>query len=61
MSQYDEFAVNYHWLYSDYVFKGKPYLEEHKDVLKDAGPIVSGLAAIPSVATVPLLRLRITP
>ena len=34
MSQYDEFAVNYHWLYSDYVSSGKPYLEEHGDVLK---------------------------
>ena len=40
MSQYDEFAVNYHWLYSDYVFSGKPALEEHEDVLKDAGPKV---------------------
>lgn len=38
MSQYDEFAVNYHWLYSDYVLSGKHYLEEHDDVLKDAGP-----------------------
>ena len=38
MSQYDEFAANYHWLYSDYVSSGKPYLEEHGDVLKDAGP-----------------------
>jgi SAM-dependent methyltransferase len=38
MSQYDEFAVNYHWLYSDYVSSGKPALEEHSDVLTDAGP-----------------------
>jgi SAM-dependent methyltransferase len=38
MSQYDEFAENYHWLYSDYVASGKPALEQHADVLKDAGP-----------------------
>ena len=28
MSQYDEFAVNYHWLYSDYVLSGNPALDE---------------------------------
>ncbi len=38
MSQYDEFAVNYHWLYSDYVSSGKPALEQNEDVLKDASP-----------------------
>ena len=38
MSQYDEFAANYHWLYSDYIASGKPALEQHADVLKDAGP-----------------------
>jgi 2-polyprenyl-3-methyl-5-hydroxy-6-metoxy-1,4-benzoquinol methylase len=38
MSQYDEFAANYHWLYSDYVSSGKPYLDQHQDILKDAGP-----------------------
>jgi SAM-dependent methyltransferase len=43
MSQYDEFAVNYHWLYSDYVSTGKPALEENEDVLKDAGPKVRTL------------------
>jgi SAM-dependent methyltransferase len=37
-SQYDEFAVGYHWLYSDYVSSGKPALEENDDVLRDAGP-----------------------
>jgi glycine/sarcosine N-methyltransferase len=38
MSQYDDFAVNYHWLYSDYVSSGKPALEQNEDVLNDAGP-----------------------
>ncbi len=38
LSQYDELAVNYHWLYSDYVSSGKPALQEHEDVLRDAGP-----------------------
>jgi len=38
MSQYDEFAVNYHWLYSDYVLSGKLALQENDDVLKEAGP-----------------------
>ncbi|MGB6829952.1 MAG: class I SAM-dependent methyltransferase [Terracidiphilus sp.] len=37
MSQYDEFAVDYHWLYSDYVSSGKPALAEHEDVLREAG------------------------
>ena len=40
MSQYDEFAVNYHWLYSDYVSSGKLALQQNEDVLKDAGPKV---------------------
>jgi SAM-dependent methyltransferase len=40
MSQYDEFAANYHWLYSERVSSGKPYVDEHADVLKDAGPKV---------------------
>jgi SAM-dependent methyltransferase len=40
MSQYDEFAVNYHWLYSDYVLSGKLALQENDDVLRDAGPRV---------------------
>jgi glycine/sarcosine N-methyltransferase len=38
MSQYDDFSVNYHWLYSDYVSSGKPALEQNEEVLKDAGP-----------------------
>jgi glycine/sarcosine N-methyltransferase len=38
ISQYDELAENYHWLYSDYVSSGTPYVEEHQDVLNDAGP-----------------------
>jgi SAM-dependent methyltransferase len=38
MSQYDEFAVNYHWLYSDFVSSRKPALDENEDVLKNAGP-----------------------
>jgi hypothetical protein len=28
-SQYGEFAVDYHWLYSDYVLSGKLSLEEN--------------------------------
>jgi len=38
--QYDAFAVNYHWLYSDYVSSGKLALEQNEDVLKEAGPKV---------------------
>ena len=37
-SQYDEFAVDYHWLYSDHVLSGKPALEQNNDVLRDIGP-----------------------
>jgi hypothetical protein len=37
-SQYDEFAVDYHWLYSDHVSSGKPALQGNDDVLRDAGP-----------------------
>jgi SAM-dependent methyltransferase len=38
MSQYDQFAVDYHWLYSDYVLSGKPDLQQNDDVLRDAAP-----------------------
>lgn len=37
-SQYDEFAVDYHWLYSDHALSGKLALEENNDVLRDADP-----------------------
>jgi glycine/sarcosine N-methyltransferase len=37
-SQYDEFAANYHWLYSDDVLSGKPALKWNDEVLRDAGP-----------------------
>ncbi|MGA7410404.1 MAG: class I SAM-dependent methyltransferase [Bryobacteraceae bacterium] len=37
-SQYDAFAMDYHWLYSDHVSSGKPALEENDDVLRDIGP-----------------------
>ena len=30
MSQYDEFAENYHWLYSDYALSGKPALQQNE-------------------------------
>jgi SAM-dependent methyltransferase len=36
-SQYDEFAVDYHWLYSDHALSGKPAVEWNDDVLRDAG------------------------
>lgn len=36
--QYDGFAQDYHWLYSDYALSGKPALEENEDVLAAAGP-----------------------
>lgn len=38
MSQYDQFALDYHWLYSDYVLTGKLDLQQNDDVLRDAGP-----------------------
>ncbi len=38
MSEYDDFAVNYHWLYSDYVLSGNLAVEQNEEVLKDAGP-----------------------
>jgi SAM-dependent methyltransferase len=31
--QYDEFARDYHWLYSDHVLSGELIIEENKDVL----------------------------
>ena len=33
MCLYDEFAQDYHWLYSDHVLSGEPIIEENKDVL----------------------------
>jgi SAM-dependent methyltransferase len=38
MSQYDQFAVDYHWLYSDYVLSGKLDLQANDVLLRDAGP-----------------------
>jgi SAM-dependent methyltransferase len=37
-SQYDGFAVDYHWLYSDNALTGKPALDQNDDVLRDAAP-----------------------
>jgi len=34
MNQYDEFSADYHWLYSDGVLAGKPFLEQFEGLLK---------------------------
>ena len=36
--EYDAFAADYHWLYSDHVLSGKPFVEEHAGILKSAAP-----------------------
>ncbi len=54
MSQYDDFAVNYHWLYSDHVLSGKSYVEEHEDVLKEAGPGARILDCSCGMGTLPI-------
>jgi SAM-dependent methyltransferase len=59
VSQYDEFAVNYHWLYSDYVASGRRYLEEHEDVLKDAGPKVRILDCSCGIGTFPIALAKL--
>jgi SAM-dependent methyltransferase len=33
MAQYDQFSSDYHWLYSDAVLSGEPFLERHRDLL----------------------------
>ena len=59
MSQYDDFAVNYHWLYSDYVASGEPYLKEHEDVLKDAGPGARILDCSCGMGTLPIALAKL--
>lgn len=34
MKQYDQFAADYHWLYSDKALAGKHFLEQYNDLLK---------------------------
>jgi SAM-dependent methyltransferase len=53
-SQYDGFAADYHWLYSDYVLSGKAYLAEHDDVLREAGPAARILDCSCGIGTFPL-------
>ena len=45
MRQYDEFARDYDWLYSDHVLSGESIIQENKDVLSlaRAGHADSGL------------------
>jgi 2-polyprenyl-3-methyl-5-hydroxy-6-metoxy-1,4-benzoquinol methylase len=59
MSQYDEFAANYHWLYSDYVSSGKAYLDEHADILKDAGPRARILDCSCGIGTLPIALAKL--
>lgn len=33
MMQYDQFSLDYHWLYSDRVLSGEPFLEQYRDLL----------------------------
>ena len=37
-SEYDAFAADYHWLYSDRVLSGDPFLEGNADVLRSLPP-----------------------
>ena len=38
MSQYDPFAEDYHWLYSDSVLSGEPFYEKHREALDTLQP-----------------------
>jgi SAM-dependent methyltransferase len=37
-NEYDAFATDYHWLYSDRVLSGNPFLEGYADVLRSLPP-----------------------
>jgi len=37
-NEYDAFAADYHWLYSDRVLSGDPFLEAYADVLRSLPP-----------------------
>ena len=37
-SEYDTFALDYHWLYSDTVLSGERFLEGHAHILKAQPP-----------------------
>ena len=58
-SQYDEFAVNYHWLYSDHVLSGKPALEQNDDVLRDTGPKARILDCSCGIGTLPIALAKL--
>lgn len=57
--QYDAFAEDYHWLYSDYALSGKPSLDENEDVLTEAGVKARILDCSCGIGTlaIPLARL----
>lgn len=37
-TQYDPFAADYHWLYSDAVLTGEPFLQKHETLLNSLAP-----------------------
>ena len=43
MSQYDSFAEDYHWLYSDRVLSGEPFYEKYRESLSSLHPGASTL------------------
>ncbi len=59
MSQYDEFAANYHWLYSDSVLSGRHYVDEHQDLLKEAGPTARILDCSCGIGTLPIALAKL--
>ncbi len=38
LSQYDAFAPDYHWLYSEHVLSGEPFIQWHVEILDSLAP-----------------------
>ncbi len=52
--QYDEFACDYHWLYSDLVLSGEPATKENEDVLRPIEPEMCILDCSSGIGTLTL-------
>jgi len=57
ITQYDEFAHDYHWLYSDHGLSGEPDIEENEDILR---PIEQGMWILDCSCGIGTLTLALT-
>ncbi len=58
ITQYDELACDYHWLYSDRGLTGEPAIEENEDVLRPIGKEMRILDCSAGIGTLTLALAR---